>query len=269
MIPSVSTTCLIAFGGNQGDPQERLKTALAALEQVGFDIVQVSRPLVTKAVGGPVCQPDYLNAAIVADTQLSLDRAVEALLAAERICGRVRNERWGPRGVDLDLLLYGEHVSDSPVATVPHPRMTFRRFVLEPANEIAPAMREPISGCTIAELFERLQSSARSIVWWVHDRVLSEQVIERLRTLPEPGWVVKEAEPNNPQIATRNSNQWELVLATTPEVVRKLSRQSRLVVCDSCSPCELRGLIEGQYLCLPGDAKALVEELLAATAAMS
>lgn len=270
MNAAVSTTCLIAFGGNQGDPLERLRTALQALKQVGFDIQQVSRPKLTKAVGGPLHQPDYLNAAILADTQLSVEGAVDALLAAERICGRVRNERWGPRGVDLDLLLYGEKISESQLATVPHPRMTLRRFVLEPANEIAPTMREPISGRTIAELLAHLNSPARVVVWWVHDRGMTEQVIERLRALPEPQWVVTEGEPGKRhEIPSGFSNRWELVLAATPDAVRNCTPQSRLVICDSCSPRELIGLVQGPYLCLKGDVEAMVEELLAATAAMS
>jgi 2-amino-4-hydroxy-6-hydroxymethyldihydropteridine diphosphokinase len=265
-----STTCLIAFGGNQGDPQERLRTALQAMEQVGFDVQQVSRPMLTKAVGGPLHQPDYLNAAILANTQLSVESAVEALLAAERICGRVRNERWGPRGVDLDLLLYGEKISESQLATVPHPRMTLRRFVLEPANEIAPTMREPISGRTIAELLEHLNSPSRVFVWWVQDRGMAGQVIERLSALPEPQWVVTEDEPGRRhETLSGFSNCWELVLAETLDAVRNCTPHSRLVICDSCSPRELIGLVQGPYLCLKGDAEDMVEELLAATVAMS
>jgi hypothetical protein len=131
-------------------------------------------------------------------------------------------------------------------------------------------MREPISGRTIAELLEHLNSPARVIVWWVHDRGIADQVIERLRALPEPQWVVTEAEPGRRHETSSDlSNSWELVLAATPDTVRNCTPHSRLVICDSCSPRELIGLVQGPYLCLKGDADAMLEELLAATAAMS
>ncbi len=269
MNSALPTPCLIAFGGNQGDSHERLGAALNALEQVGFEIECVSRPKLTKAVGGPLHQQDYLNAAILAHTKLPLEAAVGALLTAERICGRVRNERWGPRGVDLDLLLYGEEISESERATVPHPRMTVRRFVLEPANEIAPAMREPVSGQTVAELLDHLNCRDRVLVWWVHDQGLARQVVERLHAQPNPHVIVTTAAAGMQETPPGTQNRWELVLAATAADVRIRAVRSCLVICDSCSPRALIGLANGPYLCLKGNAEAVVSELLAAKEAMS
>jgi 2-amino-4-hydroxy-6-hydroxymethyldihydropteridine diphosphokinase len=92
---------------------------------------------------GVVDQPPFLNGAVALETSLSPRELLEALLRVERELGRVRTERWGPRTIDLDLLVYGEEVVDEPGLRIPHPRLHERRFALEPLAELEPELRIP------------------------------------------------------------------------------------------------------------------------------
>lgn len=105
---------------------------------------------------GVVDQPRFLNGAAAVDTELSPQELLEALLAIERRLGRVRDgTRWGPRTIDLDLLLYGDDVLDEPGLRVPHPRLHERRFVLEPLAELDPGLVVPRTG-RVSELLAAL-----------------------------------------------------------------------------------------------------------------
>ena len=108
---------------------------------------------------GPADQPSYLNAAAVIDTSLQAQSLLALLQQIENDAGRLREEKWGPRTLDLDLLLYGELVLSSPTLILPHPRMAWRRFVLEPAAEVAGNMRHPIIGWNISRLLEHLNTA--------------------------------------------------------------------------------------------------------------
>lgn len=107
-------------------------------------------------------QPRYLNQVFRAETSLGARELLDGLLAIERRLGRVRTpgEKWGPRTIDLDLLLYGDRVIDEPGLTVPHPHMHERRFVLEPLAELVPDARHPVLGKTAAELLAMLPPEA-------------------------------------------------------------------------------------------------------------
>ena len=95
---------------------------------------------------GKTDQPMFLNGVAVVDTELSARELLELLLAVERGLGRERRERWGPRTIDLDLLLYGDETIDEPGLTLPHPHLHERRFVLEPLAELAPELVVPGRG---------------------------------------------------------------------------------------------------------------------------
>jgi len=126
----------IGLGSNLGDRANHIGEALAALAETG-SLVRVSSLYETAPVGGPKQGP-YLNAVAVVDTELPVERLLERCLEIEREQGRERRERWGPRTLDLDILLYGNETVTGESLTVPHPRMTERRFVLEPLLEAWP-----------------------------------------------------------------------------------------------------------------------------------
>ena len=148
----------IGLGSNLEDREANLRTAVAALRDVPFVVVRkVSRFIETLPQGGPP-QPKFLNAAAELSVEISARQLLEHLLRIEAERGRARAERWGPRTLDLDLLLYNGEIICEPDLQVPHPRLHERLFVLQPLAEIAPKARHPILGKTIGELLEKLLS---------------------------------------------------------------------------------------------------------------
>ena len=122
----------VALGSNLGDRAAFLQRALDGLRAAtGVAVVAVSDVYETDPVGGPE-QPDYLHAVLVAETLLPARAVLERCQGVESSFGRVRQERWGPRTLDLDLIVYGDEVSDDPELTLPHPRAHERAFVLAP-----------------------------------------------------------------------------------------------------------------------------------------
>lgn len=140
----ILTLCVIGLGGNLDCPAERVSRArhrLASspeLQEVAFSSLYRSRPM------GPQDQPDYVNAVMALETMLPPLELLDLLQAIEQEEGRVRlGERWGPRTLDLDLLLYGDQQIDHPRLRVPHPGLALREFVLHPLAEILPELIVP------------------------------------------------------------------------------------------------------------------------------
>ena len=144
------TRAFVGVGANLGDREATIREALAALP----DVVAVSELRETEPVG-VVDQPAFLNGAIALETDLSPRELLDALLEIERGLGRERHERWGPRTIDLDLLLYGGELIDEPGLTVPHPRLHERRFALEPLLDLDPELSIPGRG-RVSELLAGL-----------------------------------------------------------------------------------------------------------------
>jgi 2-amino-4-hydroxy-6-hydroxymethyldihydropteridine diphosphokinase len=173
MQPSASKKAdgLIAFGANQGDCEEALNKTVAILEKDSHILqLNCSNPVETQAVTGNVpdedspAQATYLNAAIRVLTTWSASELHAAMIGIEKQLGRERAERWGPRTIDLDLLLFGDLQRRQEDLVVPHPRMSFRRFVLQPALDVAANMVHPESGMTLQQLVDHLDNAENRIV---------------------------------------------------------------------------------------------------------
>lgn len=154
----------IGLGSNLGDSQAILEQAVEALEgRSGIQLKSRSRWYETQAVLPPEAQhtpqPNYLNGCLLAEVQLAPWDLLNLLLSIETQFGRVRRERWAPRTLDLDLLLYNHLILDTPPLRIPHPRMRERAFVLVPLAEIAPDWIDPISGKAIGELVQTVDCS--------------------------------------------------------------------------------------------------------------
>lgn len=148
--------CAIALGGNQGNVADCFDQAIALLrdhEQV--NVIAISTIHQTAAVGSDAGE-QFLNAAARIETSLSALELLDALQSIEDQLGRKRDLRWGPRTLDLDLLLYGDNVIRTPRLTVPHPGCWYRRFVLDPLCEVAAEMIHPEKRVPMADLQHRL-----------------------------------------------------------------------------------------------------------------
>ncbi len=153
---------LVALGSNWEDAPSRIESALARLAELpNLRLLKTSDVRSTRPVG-VARQPDFLNAVVLAETTLDPFALLRALQGIEAELGRVRKEFWGPRTIDLDLILYGDVVLDTKELKVPHPRVCWRDFVLDPACEIAPEKVLPVFGLTFREARALLYSNFRS-----------------------------------------------------------------------------------------------------------
>jgi 2-amino-4-hydroxy-6-hydroxymethyldihydropteridine diphosphokinase len=152
------TRAYVGVGANLGDRERTIRKALAALDaRPGIAVVAVSTLRETDPVGY-LDQPRFLNGAAALETELAPHALLEALLDVERALGRVRGmgPRYGPRPIDLDLLLHGDAVLDEPGLVLPHPRLHERLFALEPLAELDPALVVPGRGA-VEDLIARLE----------------------------------------------------------------------------------------------------------------
>jgi 2-amino-4-hydroxy-6-hydroxymethyldihydropteridine diphosphokinase len=152
------------LGSNLGNSEATLGAALvdiAALPDV--QVVRHSNWHRTRPVGGPPDQAEFLNGAAVIETKIAPLTLLAELQQIELRHGRVRTERWAPRTLDIDLLLYGNEVAETQMLILPHPRLTYREFVLQPAAEIAPRMLHPLIGWPIEQFLLHLQAASDSL----------------------------------------------------------------------------------------------------------
>ena len=144
----------LSLGANLGDVERTLGRACEALAKVVAD-ARTAALYRSAAMGGPP-QPDFLNTALVGRTRLAPEDLLAVAKALERRAGRDRGTRFGPRPLDVDLLLVGATESRRPELELPHPRLRSRRFYLEPLASLAPDLAVPPDGATVAELLARL-----------------------------------------------------------------------------------------------------------------
>jgi len=158
----------VGLGANLGDPERTLAAAAEEIARLPDVAIRGRSSLYATAPVGP-SQPEYRNAVVSLLTRLPPAALLAALLDIERTHGRVRTERWGPRVLDLDILLWGDRVVDAPGLHVPHPELHRRRFALEPLAELDPGARHPVLQKTVAELLADVRDQPvhrlRSSLW--------------------------------------------------------------------------------------------------------
>jgi 2-amino-4-hydroxy-6-hydroxymethyldihydropteridine diphosphokinase len=156
---------LIALGSNisgpWGTPEQTLRRAIAEMPAYDIRVLKTSRLFIT-APFGVTDQPDFVNAAILVETENTPENLMQIMHSIERAAGRKREQRWGPRTLDLDLLDYdgllrkpdgeGQHL------TLPHPGIAERDFVLQPIQDIAPEWRHPVTGLSVSEMLNALKA---------------------------------------------------------------------------------------------------------------
>jgi 2-amino-4-hydroxy-6-hydroxymethyldihydropteridine diphosphokinase len=158
---SHAVVAYIALGSNAGDRSTMIDSAMSALRETpGVEIRKVS-PIIETEPMGPIEQGPYLNAVVEVATTLPPRSLLDRCLAIEQNLGRDRTRapRWGPRTIDLDLLLYGDQIIDEPGLHIPHPRMQERSFVLEPLAAIAPQLVHPVLVRSVECLLRELLAS--------------------------------------------------------------------------------------------------------------
>ena len=247
-----NTDCLIAFGSNLGAEESVLQQAITHLQShPEIRITGASRPVWTAAVGGPEGQSDYLNAAIRLETTFNPQQLLLQTRKIETGLGRERRQRWGARRIDLDILLFGEQQVDSLELTIPHPRMSFRRFVLEPAAEIAAEMTHPVCQRSIGQLLEHLNQKPNEIIWAAEKASANEVFRSLLRDVPM-------------------ASAWTVHRVETTEDFERYRDRAKLVIWGNPLPKQLQSVsFQGPVLRLPPADDQVLMEISAAMLAMT
>ncbi|MDQ7820034.1 MAG: 2-amino-4-hydroxy-6-hydroxymethyldihydropteridine diphosphokinase [Armatimonadota bacterium] len=157
--PVPRSRVFLGLGSNLGDRARLVEQALAALESSGRVRVVRRSSLYETAPVGKTDQPPFVNMVAQVETDLPPQALLSLAQEVERSLGRVRGERWGPRSIDVDILLYGDLVVNTPALVIPHPEITRRRFVLEPLLEIAPDAALP-DGRRLDQFLPRVRDQA-------------------------------------------------------------------------------------------------------------
>jgi 2-amino-4-hydroxy-6-hydroxymethyldihydropteridine diphosphokinase len=155
-------TALLGLGSNLGNREETLRSALTAIDALpDVRVRRASELYKTRPLGGPAGQDEFFNAAATIETKTPPLQLLDEMQDIETRHGRTpASERWAARPLDIDLLIYDDEVMEMPMLTLPHPRMTYRRFVLQPAVEIAPRTLHPVIGWPIERLLLHLNSAS-------------------------------------------------------------------------------------------------------------
>ena len=143
----------LLIGTNLGNRRQNLEQAIDLLDSDSVQVQQRSYIYKT-AAWGKQDQPEFYNQVIEVATTLSPQGLLRYILSKEQQMGRIRVEKWGERVIDIDILLYGDFVLESPSLSIPHPQLPFRRFSLVPLADLAPFQKHPVTGKTITQMLE-------------------------------------------------------------------------------------------------------------------
>lgn len=156
---NITVTAYLGLGSNLGDRFLLMREALQKLKNsTGIKVSRVSPVYESEPIGVPR-QPRYLNAVVEIFTDLDEKKLLKVCQAIEDELGRVRNERWGPRNIDIDILIYDDLVSSTRELSIPHPFFHEREFVLRPMADIAPDLIHPVLDLSVSELLEGVEES--------------------------------------------------------------------------------------------------------------
>lgn len=158
----MKTTVYLSLGSNLGDRAANLGAAITGLGELG-EVKAVSSFYETEPVEVTSAQPWFLNCALALETEFMPKQLLARTLALEKSMGRRRTQGRSPRTIDIDIILFGNNVVDTPDLTIPHSDMQRRRFVLAPLAEIAPEMRHPVLKRTVRELLSQLPAGAGAV----------------------------------------------------------------------------------------------------------
>ncbi|MBC8105873.1 MAG: 2-amino-4-hydroxy-6-hydroxymethyldihydropteridine diphosphokinase [Anaerolineae bacterium] len=162
-MPNATHIAYIGVGANVGDREGNIRAAIDRLrESPDVEVRQVSKLIDNPAAGGPAGSPSFLNGAVDVSPPVSARDLLDRLLEIEKSLGRERRLKWGPRTIDLDLLLFGDQIIAEPGITVPHALLHERTFVLEPMHEIAPNVIHPTLRKSMAELLAQMSKRESS-----------------------------------------------------------------------------------------------------------
>ena len=160
----MTETAYIGIGSNLGDRYENCLKAVDLLRRIpGVELTGISGWYLTKPVGVER-QEWFINGVLSLEVKISAQDLLKGLMAAEQGMGRVRTKRWGPRIIDLDILLYGNQIIDEDDLKVPHPLMHVRRFVLVPIADLAPEVPHPSIGLTMSQLLDQLHKDGQDVI---------------------------------------------------------------------------------------------------------
>lgn len=155
-------TVYLALGSNVGDSPQNISKAISLLGNILHEIKKA--PLYVSRAVGYTDQPDFFNTAISGQTELSPQDLLRAVSEVEHQVGRVKRFRWGPREIDIDIILYGDQVLETEELTIPHPHFRERDFVLQPLTDLNSQLIDPTGQQTLKQLLDQLDPTQRSIL---------------------------------------------------------------------------------------------------------
>lgn len=160
----MQTEVVLGIGGNKGDRAAFLQKAMEALSQQA-SLIGYSQIYETEVWGGVATAGNFLNQILLLHTQMDAMGLLEVIQRIEERLGRTREQHWGDRTIDIDILYFGDQVWESPSLTIPHPYLAQRSFVLQPLAEILPNKIHPILGKTTLELLDECTDQGQVSVW--------------------------------------------------------------------------------------------------------